>query len=88
MIKDEHNAFCKPFYSMWIAKLLRTFISVKLWTIVAITSISTWLLVNDFITGTHWTTVVISGIVAIVLARSVFQISSLKNGHSNGENKK
>jgi hypothetical protein len=81
-MKPEHNSFCKDFWGMWTAKLLRTFLSVKVWTIVAITWIATWLLTKSLINGTQWTTVVISGIVAIVLARSVFQVASLKNGHN------
>ena len=81
-MKPEHNAFCKGFWEMWTAKLLRTLLSVKVWTIVTICWLATWLLTKKYINGTQWTTVIISGIVAIVLARSVFQVASLKNGHS------
>lgn len=81
MKSGEFNAFTRTFYGMWTAKLLRTLISVKLWTIVSIIWISTWLLLKGLITGTHWTTAIVSGTVAIVLARGAFQIANLKNGH-------
>lgn len=86
-MNSEHNAFCKDFWKMWLAKLLRTLISVKVLTIVVITWISTCLLINKHISSNNWVSVIISGIVAIVLARSVFQVASLKNGHDkNNEN--
>ena len=88
MRKDaEFDASRSEFYHLWLAKLLRTFISVKLWTLVAVTWLATWLLIKKLIDGTHWTTIIISGVVAIVLSRSAFQIATLKNGNNHNEEK-
>lgn len=81
-MRSEHDAFCKDFWRMWIAKLLRTFLSVKVWTIVSMCWIATWLLTRNLIGDTQWATIMISGIVAIVISRSAFQIASLKNGNN------
>jgi len=83
-INCEHNAFTKEFYALWLAKLLRTLISVKLWVLAAISYISTKLLVAGKITGTQWTTILTSGILVILFSRSVFQIASLIEEKKNG----
>lgn len=78
-----NNPFTKGFWILFIGKIFRTIISVKVLVIATIFVLATKLLIAGFITGAHWTTVVVSGVVAIVVMRGAFEISKLReNGNS------
>jgi hypothetical protein len=83
----EFNAFCKDFWKAWVAKVLRTIISVKFLTVATIFYLSTMLLREGFISSDNWVSVIISGVVAIVLSRGAFEIAGLfKNGNHSDKN--
>ena len=61
-------------------KLVETFISVKVWGLIAITSISTWLLLNAYIAGGEWVTVNTCVYATVFGVREVYKISKVRNG--------
>ena len=78
--------FTKDFWDRVATKLVATFISVKVWGLVSITTISTLLLLNEYISGGEWTTV--NGTVYSVIfgMREIFKVSSIKQMIDSGEN--
>lgn len=65
----------KKFWDGVLVKLIETSISVKVWTIFSVLLISTFLLINGYISDTIWGSVN-SGIIATVFAlRESFKIA-------------
>ena len=58
-VADDYKRqfFTRNFWDSVAVKLVTIFVSVKVWGLLAITSISTWLLVNGYIEGGHWVTI-------------------------------
>ena len=70
--------FSKEFWDDVFTKLVATMISVKVWGLITVTIISTWLLINGYIDGGNWTTVM-TGVFGIIYGmREIFKISKIK----------
>lgn len=68
----------KEFWDGVLIKITETMISVKVWTIFSVLLISTYLLMNGFISDSVWGSVN-SGIIATVFAlRESFKIARIK----------
>lgn len=70
--------FSKKFWDGVFVKLIETCISVKVWGLVSVMVVATWLLINKFIDGSNWTTVVTGTFGIIYGMREIFKISRIK----------
>ena len=78
--------FTASFWDGVSTKLVETFISVKVWGLVAITSISTWLLLNGYIQGSEWATVITGVYMTIFGVREIYKVARVNNGEAlNGQ---
>ena len=67
-------------------KIVETLISVKVWGLVATTSISTWLLLNEYIMGGEWVTLNTCVYATIFGVREIYKIARVNGGDDmNGQ---
>ncbi len=81
--KEKLTLSDQGFWQKWISKLLFTFISVKLWGLIAATWVSTYLLTTgnpaNSITGTQWVTFNTTIWALIFGMKEVFRISEQRD---------
>jgi len=76
--RDGRMFFTRRFWDGVVTKLVETFISVKVWGLITITTLSTLLLLNGYIDGGQWTTVITAIYATIYGVREVYKISSIR----------
>ena len=80
--------FTSTFWDGIATKLVESITSVKVWGLAAVTIVGTWLLINNFITGTNWATA-ITGVYGVIFGmREVFKISKVQEMARNGNSDK
>jgi len=75
----KYKLFSKQFWNDWIVKILITMISAKIWGLIVITWLATYLLINKYITGAEWSTTICTIYSVIYGMRELFKISSLND---------
>ena len=80
--------FTFVFWDGIATKIVESITSVKVWGLAAVTIVGTWLLINNFITGTNWATA-ITGVYGVIFGmREVFKISKVQEMARNGNSDK
>lgn len=88
---SDHYGFQDPggisFFRAAFEKIVTIFLSVKVQVIASILTISTWLLMHDFINGGEWTTVNTTVISIIVGLRETFKMSAINYARKKNRDK-
>ena len=69
--------FTSKFWDGVAVKIVETLVSVKVWGLIAITVLPTWLLVHNFISGGQWAGVVSSVYATIFAVREIYKVGTI-----------
>ena len=79
----KRKFFTFDFWDSVFVKISTTLTSVKVWGLIAVTWISTWLLLHGYLDGGNWTTTITAVYATIYGMREIFKISKLNTEFSD-----
>ena len=67
----------KIYWNRWLSKFFSFFVSVKVVGLMAVMSVSTYLLMNGFIDGSTWGKVIIANFPVVLTFREILKIENI-----------
>lgn len=77
MSNQEIKVTSKRYWNNWFSKFFSFFVSVKVVGLIAVMSVSTFLLINGFIDGSTWGKVIIANFPVVLTFREILKIENI-----------